>query len=159
MYAERDSKTFKMLDDDSIPNYYGKLKKVKRGKNGKLYATIDLRTIAPVTWSKDTVIGSKEYEELMASVGDDRPADDDDGIPWDDFLATRIEPANTNVVGYDGKHCTPAEYYYDTGNGCAWCSVQPQLHESDTLKWLGKDTFLCEDCHTNPEILQYAKMQ
>lgn len=148
VYAEQGSKTFKLLDDSSITDFYGKLKKVKRAKNGRLYATIDLRTVAAVTWSADYIVPPSETKDL--DVGDE--------IPWGDFLVMRQEPANMNVVGYDGKHCTPAEFYYDTGNGCAWCSVQPQLHDSSTLKWLGKNTFLCEDCHTNPEILQYSKM-
>lgn len=146
IYCKKDTAIWKQLDDSSIQTFYGKVKKINKDKSG-CYATMDIRTIKPVTWDVKAAIQSF-------------PANDDDEIPWDDFQATRQSPeqyAKDVIIGYDGSPCTKEEFEFDTNRGCAWCGVMPEPEDSQHITWIDKKVFLCEGCASDQEIIQYTK--
>ena len=52
----------------------------------------------------------------------------------------------------DGVFLSLSDYVQKTRCGCFNCKSEPIWAERNGLKWIDKDTFLCEDCQTLPMI-------
>lgn len=134
VYYGEDTKLFNMLMDENNLEFVGKVKKAKLFKTG-VYVTFEHDTIQPIEkdWSwENSLTKETDIKEVM-----------NDAIPFE-------------VVGWNGQPCTEVEFYQQTHNGCAWCSVFPEHEESKTLQWFNKETFVCEDCSKDEYVRRYA---
>ncbi len=64
------------------------------------------------------------------------------------------------VKGFNGAWWNKADFDKASKNGCVYCeknitfsSVSDSV--KDTVKWLQPDTFLCQECTADPDIMQY----
>ena len=63
------------------------------------------------------------------------------------------EEDTTTVEGFQGAKLTMAQFNQATRKHCAWCS-SPAFF-GDPLLWVDVDEFVCENCHAQPEILEW----
>ncbi len=57
--------------------------------------------------------------------------------------------------GHLGKEITTQEFVDLTENGCVMCQVPAFFDEADKLRWVGIDSFLCEDCTQDEDLIGY----
>lgn len=126
-----------VLGDKDIITFAAKVKRVKTPGSG-MYLLIDTDDISDVMRRTDLRAGMQKKEI-------------DDALPFDNLFKDGVLPM------VRGKTVTPEEYEKAVNCGCAWCSAVPSLEESPDLVWLTNDAFLCSDCKTNPDVMQFVQ--
>lgn len=123
---------FAKLGDKDVCTYAAKIKRVKTKGIG-FYILIDVDTIMVATYN------SAHYRKLDEALDEAIPFDEDD-----------------DKLRIMGQEVTEKEYKNALSNGCCWCSNVPDISKYNQIKWLSKNDYLCDDCSSNPDVIQYA---
>jgi hypothetical protein len=125
-----------VLNDQNVYSYSAKIRKVKASRSGVgFYILLDLNSIEAATYRTKV----------------DNTSIVDDVIPWTDDL---FNSSDTQFIA-NGKIVPPDDYDRKVGLGCAWCTHIPSREDAPHLHWFNDADFLCADCASNPEVLQY----
>jgi predicted glutamine amidotransferase len=73
------------------------------------------------------------------------------------MTAPGVEEAEEDeyAAGFGGAAITKLEYINATKRGCAWCSSPVEFEDHDSLIWMSKNDFICENCQDFEDVKQY----